>query len=103
MAATISGLDFSVAGDKRRTLGTVTGDTAYPTGGYSITPNQVGLGTILALNIELPLNISSGTAVDAARYRISTSKLQFFDFAGAEVANGTDLSTFAARFEAIGW
>lgn len=102
MAATVSDLNFIVTGDKRRTIGTITGDTSYPTGGYSITPNQMGLATVLLVDVENLLNTSSTTAIDAARYRISTNKLQIFSGSN-EVANLTDVSAFQGRFEAIGW
>ncbi len=101
MAATLSGYDFSVPGDKRATIVTVTGDTAYPTGGYSITPNQLGMGTVLF--VDGAFARSSTPAVRAVSYNNSTNKLVFFDQAFAEIANGIDLSTFSGQIMAYGW
>lgn len=101
MAATLSGLDFTVQGDKRVTIATVTGDTSYPQGGYSITANQLGLGNVLFLDSSFTRD--STPAVRAVSYNTSTSKLLFFDQAFAEIANGTNLSTFSGQLQAFGW
>lgn len=102
MAVTISGLDFSVAGDKRRTLGTVTFDNSYPTGGEAITPQQVGLADILFMDVENP--VSSTPTTRMCTYDLTNEKFMVFTSSdGNQVANGTDLSAFSARFEAVGW
>lgn len=101
MAAIISGLDFSVSGDKRSTIATVTGDTSYPTGGYSIAPNQIGLGTVLFADASFLAN--STPAVRAAVYNTSTNKLLLFGENFSEVANGTDVSAFSGKIQAFGW
>lgn len=81
-----------------------TGPNPYATGGEALTPATFGLGKILVF--------LSATAVDAtgvnARVLVhnpTTGKLQWFVATAAgleEVANGTNLSTFAAGFEVIG-
>lgn len=100
--ATVSNLDFSVAGDKRRTTGTVTFSSSYTTGGESVTPSQVGLGTILRFDVDFAS--SSTPAIRAGNYDVTNSKLLAFTTSdGLQVANGTNLSTFSAKFEAVGW
>ena len=37
-----------------------------------------------------------------AVYQVVAATMKFYDMAGAEVANGTNLSAYNARFEAIG-
>lgn len=102
MAVTLSGLDFSVAGDKRRTIGTVTFDSSYPTGGEVITPQQVGLGTILDMDIENPVSPTPTTRM--CTFDHTNLKFMLFTSSdGNQVANGTDVSTFSAKFEAVGW
>lgn len=101
MAVTVSNLDFTVFGDKRVTLGSVTYST-YATGGESLTPSQIGLGTIKTMLLTNP--VSSVPAIRGATYNPSTSKLLAYTTSdGAEVANGTDLSAYTVNFEAIGW
>jgi len=48
MAATItlSGDWLESVGSKRATNFSITGDSSYPTGGYAVTPAQVGLGVV---------------------------------------------------------
>jgi hypothetical protein len=101
MAATLTNPDFTVVGDKRLTTVNVTADTSYPTGGYSITPAQLGLGAILT--VDCAYASSSTPAIRAVRYNNSTSKLLFFDQAFAEIAAGVDLSTFSGQIQAMGW
>ena len=102
MAVTLSSLDFSVVGDKRCTRGTVTFDNSYPTGGEAITPQQVGLGTILRMDVENPVSSTPTTRMSTFDHT-NTKFLVFTSSDGNQVANGTDLSAFSARFEAIGW
>jgi len=101
MALTVSGLDFSVAGDKRRTIATGTADTSYPTGGYSLLPSQLGMGTILLLDCNFDAN--STPAIRAVQYNNATNKLRFFGENFAEIANATDLSAFSGQLEVVGW
>jgi hypothetical protein len=102
MAVTISNLDFSVAGDKRRTIGTVTFDNSYPTGGEVITPQQVGLGVILRMDLENPVSSTPTTRMSTFDHT-NRAFLAFTSADGLQVAGGTDLSAFSARFEAVGW
>jgi len=101
MAATVSNLDFSVDGDKRATIGTITGDTSYTSGGYAISPSAIGLANVLDFAADLP--VSSVPAIRAARWDYTNNKLMFFDQAFAEIANGIDLSAYSLKFRALGW
>lgn len=102
MAVTISNLDFSVAGDKRRTIGTVTFDNSYNTGGETITPQQIGLGTILFMDVSAPVSATPTTRM--CSFNNATNAFVVFTSSdGNQVAGGVDLSTFSAQFEAIGW
>lgn len=84
---------------KRVISGVYTGPASYVTGGDSFTPGEVKLGQLHFLAIEHPTN---GTLVLLARYDYTNQKVQWFDVAGTEVANATNLSAYSARFEAVG-
>lgn len=101
MAVTVSGLSFSIAGNKRRTTGVITLDSSYPTGGETISPNLLGLGSIDVLSPGMPVNATP--AMRGASYKVSTGKLLVFDDAFAEIANGVDLAGFSFPFEAVGY
>ncbi len=88
-----------VRSTKRVISGIYTGPASYVTGGDSFTPGEVKLGQLHFLALEHPTN---GTVILLARYDYTNLKVKWFDLAGAEVANGTDLSTYTARFEAVG-
>ena len=77
-----------------------TGPSSYVTGGESInTTNVFGLGSIAVVHAGAAYN---DTDLRLVRYNPTTGKLQWFDLAGAEVANGTDLSAYSFRGEALG-
>lgn len=82
-----------------RRHGLYTGPSSYTTGGESITPESLALGRIDNFHVEA---LSNGTDLRLARYDYTNEKVKVFDLAGAEIANGTDLSTYSGRFEAIG-
>ena len=87
------------AGIRRRTIGEVTGPVLYAAGGFSLNPNEVGMGTIEFFNVE-PLS-NATPVILIAKYNYSTSMLQVYDMAGAE-SGAVDLSGYTARFEAVG-
>lgn len=77
-----------------------TGPASYPTGGEVINATNVfGIGTV---NVVLGGFASNGTDLRIARWNPATSKMQWYDLAGAEIANGTDLSAYAFFGEALG-
>lgn len=90
-----------------RRIGRWTGPAAYPTGGEVVNIyNSFAFGRLMALLLE---PFSNGTVIVIARWTpaaapnaVTSGTLKFFDMAGAEIANGTDLSTYSAYFEAIG-
>jgi hypothetical protein len=84
------------SGAKVRKLWSVTGPSSYATGGEAL---DFGLGTVEVVLAELP---SNGTDLRAVRWDYTNSKLKWFDWAGAEIAAATDLSTYSARLEVIG-
>ena len=83
----------------RRQVATLTGPNPYATGGDALTPNDVRMGKLFAI---LGGVMTNGTAALLVWYNVSTAKLMWFDMAGAEVANGTDLSGYTGRVEFIG-
>lgn len=88
------------AGIRRRRIVQITGPVSYPTGGFSFAASLVNCG---ALELAPNLLLSSGTAVRLAVYDYTNSKyLVFVPNTGAEVANGTDLSSFSTRSEFVG-
>lgn len=82
-----------------RKVGLFTGPTSYATGGDSVTPALLGMGRVEALLME---PFTNGSVIIFARYVPADETVKFFDMAGVEIANLTNLSTYTARFEAIG-
>ena len=102
MGATIDLTQYraeDVRSTKRVISGVYTGPASYATGGDAFLPADVKLGQIHFLDLELATN---GTVVLLARYDYTNQKVKWFDLAGNEVANATDLSGYTARFEAVG-
>lgn len=83
-------------GAKIRKFYRVTGPTSYATGGESL---NVGLSRP---ELVLADHATNGTDLRIVQWDYANGKLKWFDLAGAEIANGTDLSTYAARVEVIG-
>lgn len=88
------------AGIRRRAVGQYTGPASYATGGEAVTAGDLGLGTVEFVDFDNPA--SSTPACRLVKYDYANAKVIWFDLAGAEIANGTDLSTFVCRFEAVG-
>lgn len=82
-----------------RKFGTYTGPASYATGGDSCTPGDLGLGKVDLVIFDPATN---GSVIILLRYDYTNSRVKAFDMAGAEIAATTDLSTYTARFEAIG-
>lgn len=82
-----------------RKIGRLTGSTSYATGGDTLPAGAFGMGKIDLLLIE---PFDNGTVIILSVYQVSTGLLKFYDMAGAQIANATDLSAYNARFEAIG-
>ena len=92
--------DRDVAGIRRRYIGLYTGPASYTTGGESFTAQDVALGVMERISFDPPVNATP--ALRVVDYDYTNSKVRWYDYAGAEIANGTDLSAFSCRFEAVG-
>lgn len=79
--------------------GSYTGPASYPTGGETVDLNEIGFSEVWWW---APMVFTNGTVVILAIYDAANSKLKFFDMAGAEIANATDLSTYTSTFFATG-
>ena len=96
-----TGVTYHDASNARiRKIGRMVGPASYATGGDACSPSLLGLGKVDVLLLQ---PFTNGTVIILAVYVVSTSLVKFFDMAGAEIANGTDLSAYSARFEAIGY
>lgn len=82
-----------------RRFGIYTGPTSYVTGGDAFTPANIAMGQIHFIVFEPPTN---GTAIVVARYDYTNQKVKWFDYAGVEQSNAANLSTYSARYEAVG-
>lgn len=85
--------------NKTRKFVRLTGPAIYATGGEAITPQSIGLSRIQLMLFDHP---SNGTDLRIAQYDYTNSKVKWFDLAGAEINNATDLSAYSARAEVIG-
>lgn len=111
MAATvtISNKQFqavSIGGLRARIVDVAFAASDYPTAGYSITPNSVGLSEILGVSV-LGVNESAQTVCPTIIYNVSTKKLQAFGAAGGatgltEIANNGDISLTKVRLLVFG-
>jgi len=93
-------------GGFRARLVKVTPDNSYPTAGFAISPNSIGMAEILGV-IQVGLDATVKTVQVQWIYNIQTGKLQAFGTAGGatgltEIANTTDLSASPVHFLFIG-
>lgn len=80
--------------------GKITGPASYPTGGEAVDLlEDLGLSQVWWW---APMVFTNGTAVILAIYDVVTSKVKYFDMAGAEIADATDLSAYTSTFFATG-
>lgn len=87
-------------GNKRGTVVQITGPTSYPTLGEPLTAAQLGLHSVVRVDVENP--VDSTPAARNATYNHTAAKLMYFTAGATEVTNTTDLSTFVARATCIG-
>jgi len=106
MAATLAYFDTAIgAGNQQLKVYTITPDASYPTGGYPITPAQVGLLNITYVDSQN----TTGTTSVIWQYNYTTKSLQAYwtgpAISGvlAEVTNTTNLSTFPVRIRVQGF
>lgn len=102
---------IDVAGVRRRVVGDLRGPNPYVTGGELILPGEIGLGVIEMIHFggawapRDPPNDGAGTPIlSMPAWNPVTGYIQWF--AGGlfwqESTNGSNLSLFISRFEAIG-
>lgn len=91
-----------VAGVRRRIVGQYTGPASYATGGDPFVASEIGLGTIEFLDFENAISATPANRLLTYDHA-AEAVVWIVPDTGAEVANGTNLSTFSARFEAIGY
>lgn len=103
MPSTLTKLDpfFDQTAGQQLRYGFFAGPASYVTGGETVTPEQLALGALISVMFEPAAN-TARTLIVFARYSILAKKLQWYAASGAEISNGTDLSTYGARFVAIG-
>lgn len=88
-----------VSSTYRRQVAGYTGPASYLTGGDVLTPNDFRMGKIFAVLGGVAWN---GTLSYLLVFDPVNTKLVWVDMAGAQVANGTDLSGYTARLEVLG-
>lgn len=87
----------SVFGDRRVTTLDITGDNNYPTGGYAITPAQVGMTRFDVVTVQQP---SAGTRLVVWDY--SAGKLKILTALSTEAANASDQSLIVTTVTFVG-
>ncbi|MCI0529180.1 MAG: hypothetical protein L0Y56_17225 [Nitrospira sp.] len=100
----------STSGRYRTRVYDVQLDSSYPTGGWPITPNNVGMLVIYGIRIIGNATTTGVAATTAflAQFDFKTSKLQLFEVGAvvatpfAEEANATSHATEVIRIEVIG-
>jgi hypothetical protein len=96
--------------NKRLRVVDVTLDNSYPTGGYAITPAQLGFKVRIETVFDATAKNAAGTSAVPCRWDPANQKLQCYRYDGAsagkafleEVVNAVDLSTFTVRLTALG-
>ena len=90
---------FDKGATSERRVFQYTGPASYATGGDTLNPESIGLSRIDAM---IGLTISNGSTYYWGWYDQTNKKIKFVSATATEVGNGTDLSGFTGRFEAIG-
>lgn len=85
--------------DRQRKTFKYTGPASYLTGGDPVLGGEIGISVVHAW---LGHTVSNGTVILLTHYDAASKKLKYFDMAGAEIANGTNLSTYSGYAEVIG-
>lgn len=100
--AKVAGADH-IEGNKRVRVRTVTFDSSYPTGGYSILPADVGLRkSIDTVQGSVAPATSGGATARTVAYDHTNQKLQVYTTGSAEAANASDQSAFSVRLRFVG-
>jgi hypothetical protein len=80
----------------------IVGDSSYPTGGSTLTPAQLGLGTVVFTITSLKANGTGTNPATDAYYDIPNQKLKTFG-ASAETPSTTNLSASIFQVTAFGY
>lgn len=97
MAISVVVTKTSVVGDVRMVLGTWTGDSAYPTGGYPVTAADVGLVDMDQFQVD------SGSLTHIPYWDRAAGKIVLAVRAtGAQLGDGLTASSTTGTFVAIG-
>ena len=99
--AKVTGADH-VEGNKRVKVRTITLDSSYPTGGYSLVPADVGLRRIETVQGSLAPATSGGATAREVSYDFTNQKLQVYTTGSAEAASTSDQSAFSIRVRFVG-
>lgn len=83
----------------RRQILTYTGPASYVSGGDPYTAGEARLSTVYAVFGAV---ITNGTVILLVAWDAAAQTLKVFDLTGAEVAGGTNLSTYTGRLEFVG-
>jgi|SRR5579872_535606 len=82
---------YAGAGRRKNRFNIAT-DNSYPTGGYALTPQQMGMGT----QIDYLDIVNEAITIWGSFWNRATQKLQLYVLStGAEVANAVNVSTFS--------
>lgn len=96
------GAFFDASTSRLRRIGNYVGPASYVTGGDPFLPADVAMGRIEQIDFSTAVNVA-GSLFRTLVWNPATNKVIWLDITnGAEIGNGTDLSGFSARFEAIG-
>ena len=98
MAATFVVIRRDNLGTSYQTYVKMTGDNSYPTGGYPVTPRDVGLGDLTAI---VPSGSNTAGTLLAAVFDQEADKI-LVSAAGVQEPNATDLHAVDFYFVCIG-
>lgn len=90
---------FDKSATHERRLVPYTGPKSYATGGDSLTPGELALGSIIAVENMV---ISNGSAIVWGWYNTTTQKITWYTATGTEVGAATDLSGYTGTLEVVG-
>lgn len=94
-------------GDVKLTVTNIVGDGSYATGGSAVTPQQLGLTTVLATQSEAIATTGSNNAASSFYYNTATGKLQCFTTGATgafnEVGAAVNLSGLTIQVLAFGY
>lgn len=111
MAVSVTQKSRTVPGAAFRTRSVIGGDTSYPTGGYAITPQQLGFALLISELIGYdPANFASAALVPvltptfgADGVTITSLQFQLMNYAAAtEVTAATNVSAYTYTVVAEG-